>query len=88
MYNPKAKANALAIVGALFYIICAGWVMLSKSSFIVLFSTWTHSVDLSALPSKTPDLMSVLIGFITFTIAVWIAGYLFAIFYNFFEKGK
>ena len=86
MHNPKVTANALAVVGGALYLICAGWVMLTRDGFMGFFSTWTHSIDLAALPAKTPDLGSVIVGLITFTVTAWLTGYAFALAYNYFEK--
>ena len=88
MYNPKAKANALATVGAGLYLICAVWSMVSRDSFVSVVKYWMHGIDLTALPTKIPDVTSVLIGLVTFTIAAWITGYAVALAYNYFEKKK
>lgn len=86
MHNPKATANALALVGAGSYVICAVWVMVARDSFMGVFTTWTHSVNLAALPAKIPDVGSVITGLITFTLAAWVAGYAFAVAYNYYNK--
>lgn len=86
LHNPKATANALAFVGGVSYILCAVWTLLSKASFMRLMSTWVHGIDMSALPQKTPDFGTLILGFITFVIAVWITGYAFAVSYNYFAK--
>ncbi|HJZ24441.1 hypothetical protein A3C24_02995 [Candidatus Roizmanbacteria bacterium RIFCSPHIGHO2_02_FULL_37_24] len=88
MYKPKAKAHAVAVVAAGLYIICAIWSMFATNSFMTIFSYWIHSVDLTALPPRTPDIGSVIIGLITFTGAAWLTGYAFAVAYNYFEKKK
>lgn len=81
-HNPKATANALAIVGGGIYLICAVWTLLARSSFMVVMNTWTHGIELSALPTRTLDLGTLLIGFITFVLAAWISGYAFVVIYN------
>lgn len=86
MDNPKATAHALATIGGLSYIICAAWVMLARDTFMNFFTMWAHSVNLTALPASTPGIGNVVIGFITFTGAAWITGYLFAVTYNYFDK--
>ena len=86
MYNPVAKANALATVGAGLYIIWAVWSMISRDSFMMVFSYWTHTVDLTALPVRTPDIAGVIYGLILFTVAAWLTGYAFAAAYNYFDK--
>lgn len=86
--DPKAMANALAVVGAALYIVCAGWVLISKDSFMGVMNTWAHSIDLGAVPSKVPGFGEVILGLITFTIAAWITGYVFAVAYNYFLGKK
>ena len=88
MHNPKATANALAVVGGVLYIICAIWTMVSKESYLRMMSTWAHSLDMNALPQKTPDFGTLVIGLVTFIIAAWVVGYAFAVCYNYFAKNK
>lgn len=86
VHNPKATANALAVIGGTLYIICAIWTMVSKESYLGLMSTWTHSLDINALPQKTPDFGTLVIGFVTFLITAWVTGYAFSACYNYFAK--
>ena len=84
MHNPKATAHALASVGGLLYIVCALWVVLSPTSFLSLMTLWAHSIDVEALPLKTSDFGGLVLGFITFVVVAWLAGYVFARLYNSF----
>ncbi|OGE44245.1 hypothetical protein A3A45_00435 [Candidatus Daviesbacteria bacterium RIFCSPLOWO2_01_FULL_36_8] len=84
MHNPKATANALAVVGGGLYLICAIWTLFSRSSFMGVMGSWAHSIDVNALPQKTPDFGLLLIGFITFVLVAWVTGYAFAVTYNYF----
>ena len=88
MHNSKATANALASVAGALYIICAAWTMVSKGSFMGIMGSWVHSVDINALPQKNPDFGLLLLGFITFTLAAWVTGYVFAKSYNYFARKK
>ncbi len=85
-HNPKATGNALALVGGVLYLICAAWTLVSRESFMGLIGTWAHGIDFSALPTKTPDLGLLLVGFLTFTLVAWVTGYAFAVAYNYFQK--
>lgn len=87
-HNPKATANALAVVGGGLYLLCAAWSLASRESFVAIFNTWSHTVELSGLPAKQPDFGSVLIGLVTFVIATWLTGYAFAYAYNYFAKSR
>lgn len=85
-HDPKASANALAVVGGALYLICAVWTLGSRGSFMGVMGSWAHSIDMNALPQKTPDFGLLLIGFITFFLAAWVTGYAFAVTYNYFAK--
>ena len=85
-HDPKATANALAVVAGALYLICAVWTLISRSSFMGVMNTWAHGIELSALPAKTLDLGTLLIGFVTFVLAAWVTGYAFAYTYNYFVK--
>lgn len=84
--DPVATAHALAIVSGILYILCALWTVVSRSSFMGVMSTWTHSIDLSRLPSQPPSFGSLVVGFVTFVVVAWLTGYAFAIVYNYFVK--
>lgn len=86
MHKPKATANALAVVGGALYVICAVWTLISRESFMGVMGSWAHSIDMNALPQKTPDFGLLTIGFITFVLAARVTGYAFAVVYNKFAK--
>lgn len=88
MHNPKATANALAVVGGGLYILCAIWTLISRASYLGMMSTWAHSLDMNALPQKAPDFGTLVIGFVTFTLFAWVTGYAFAVCYNYFAQKK
>jgi hypothetical protein len=85
-HDPKATANALAVVGGVLYLICAILTLISTEIYLSIMGTWAHSLDMKALPQKTPDLGTLVIGLITFVLAAWVTGYAFAVCYNYFAK--
>ncbi len=85
-HDPKATANALAVVGGGLYAICAAWVVIARESFMGVMNTWAHGIDLAVLPTKPLDLGTIFLGFVTFVLAAWATGYAFAYFYNSFAK--
>jgi hypothetical protein len=87
-HDPKATANALAVTSGVLYALCAVWTLISKGSYMGLMNTWAHGIDLTALPTKDLDFGTIIIGFITFILAFWITGYIFAYSYNYFVKRK
>ena len=85
-HDPKATANALAVVAGGLYLVCAVWTLISRSSYMGVMNTWAHGIELSALPAKPLDIGTLLIGFVTFVLAAWVTGYAFAYTYNYFVK--
>ena len=82
----QAFANAFAVTIAAVYVICAGWVVVSRSSFMGLAGSWIHGVDMKALPYTAPTAAGLVFGLITAVVASWVAGYIFAWLYNQFSK--
>ena len=82
----QAFANAFAVTIAAVYVICAGWVGVSRSSFMGLTGTWVHGVDMKVLPYTAPTAAGLVFGLITAVVASWVAGYVFAWLYNQFSK--
>lgn len=77
----QALANALAGVTALYYIVCAIWVLISPRSFAFVFQTWIHGIDISQLGLRVGP-ASLIFGFVTLTAAAWVFGYFLAWLYN------
>lgn len=87
--NEKAIANSLAVVGGGYYIICAILALVAPDLYKSIAISWAHGVDLEKVwRTSPPDFGTMLIGFITFTIAAWITGYVFGYVYNYFAKSK
>ena len=82
----QAFANAFAATIAAVYVICAGWVVVSRSSFMGLAGSWIHGVDMKALPYTAPTAAGLVFGLITAVVASWVAGYVFAWLYKQFSK--
>jgi hypothetical protein len=85
-HNPKATANALAIVGGGWYVLCVLWVLVSRNSYMGILGTWFHGVDYNALPSTSLSFGSVVVGLVSFVVFAWVSGYSFAVVYNKFIK--
>ncbi len=86
VHNPIVSANALAATGALFYVGCAFLVSFSRPMYMYLASGWMHGININSLPAATMMGGNILGGFITFTLVSWLAGYVFARFYNWFAS--
>lgn len=85
-HEPKATANALALVGGAWYVLCVLWVIVFKSSYMGIIGSWFHGVDFNALPTTTLTTSSVLTGLVSFVAFAWVSGYFFAVSYNKFLK--
>lgn len=87
--NEKAIAHSLATVSALYYAVCVVLVFVAPDLYKNVVISWAHGVDIARVWRDTsPDSGTLLVGFITFTAAAWLTGYIFAYIYNFFIKSK
>lgn len=84
MLQPKAIANSFAVVGGGLYLVCALWSLMAAESLRAVTNLWAHSVNMADLPLKRPDLADLILGFVTFSIFVWVLGYAVAQTYNYF----
>ena len=82
----QAFANAFAATIAAVYVICAGWVVVSRDSFMGLAGSWIHGVNMKTLPYTVPTAAGLVFGLITATVAAWIGAFIFAWLYNQFSK--
>lgn len=82
----QAFANAFAVLMGIIYIICAGWVLVARNSFMSFFETWVHGINMKTLPYTPPTAGGLIVGFVTAVIAAWATGYLFVWLYNQFAK--
>ena len=87
-HDLKATANAFAVLIGVIYVICAGWVLVSRDAFIAFTNNWIHGINMEALPYTPPTLIGLVIGLVTAVLTAWMAGYLFARLYNYFAKSK
>ncbi|MBI4067284.1 hypothetical protein HY407_02780 [Candidatus Gottesmanbacteria bacterium] len=83
----KATAKTVAVIAAGYYLICALAVYLVPDLYKSIAISWAHGMDVEKVwRGSPPDLFTMIWGFITFTAAGWITGYLFAWVYNYFVK--
>lgn len=73
MLNAKAFANAASVVMAVFYIACVVLSYISPDLLFSLAQSWIHTLNLEAARTTfTPNLGSMLIGFVTAVGLTWI----------------
>ena len=87
--NEKAVANSLAVVGGGYSMICSLLALFAPDLYKNIAISWAHGVDIAKVwRDNPPDFGTLVWGFITFTVAAWMTGYIFAYAYNYFVKGK
>ncbi len=85
----KATAHALAVIAAGYYLICAILALFLPDLYKSIAISWAHGMDVEKVWRQfPPDVGTLLLGCITFTVAAWITGYAFAWIYNYFVERK
>ena len=76
MLNAKAFANAAAAVMAVWIIVCALLAYVAPDLLFTVAQSWTHAMSLEVLRSTfTPNVGSLLLGFITSVGLTWLTTY-------------
>lgn len=79
-----ATANAAAATTAVVYILCRILVAIVPNFMLVVARSWFHTVELQ---TRAPGGMDVfIVGLVSSTVFAWLAGFVFAYFYNMFVK--
>ncbi|MDO8487717.1 MAG: DUF5676 family membrane protein [bacterium] len=75
-------ANTLAVLGAVWYVIC--WLLVSAMPAVYrgVATSWMHGFNLTGLPAASPNVNQSIYGLVTFVAASWLTGYAFASIYN------
>lgn len=79
--NEMALANALGILTAVVYVVCAAMVAVAPDLFKAISASWFHGIDIESLWIGAPRGNFVL-GIVSAVAASWAAGWLFAKIYN------
>jgi len=80
MLNEKAAANAAGVLGAVYYLACYLIASVTPGLYKAVALTWFHMVDFGSLWRDVPRGFG--LGIISFTLASWVTGYVFAMLYN------
>ena len=87
MLNAKAFANATSTVMAVFYIACVVLSYIGSDLLFSLAQSWIHSLNLEAARTTfSPNMGSILFGFITAVGLTWITTYATIVLYNRWAK--
>ncbi len=83
MLNEKAFANATTVIMAVFYIVCVLLSYLAPDLIFSLAKSWMHTVSMESIKTTfSPDLGSLVYGFISATGLTWITTYVTIVLYN------
>lgn len=81
-------ANAVAIVSAVFFLICTALSYISPDLTGVLLQSWFHNFGLSSINPIQLSLNSFTLGLVSFTLVSWVATYITIEVYNRLAKTK
>ena len=81
--KPNVVGLSVAIVTALVYLVCLAFVAIFPLETVATFGNYfVHGIDLSSIAAKDIKLSDSIIGFVIVTLSAYIAGYIFALVYN------
>ncbi|MBI2617768.1 hypothetical protein HYW55_06555 [Candidatus Gottesmanbacteria bacterium] len=85
----KTLSLALAIVSGGYYLLCTLIVSIAPDLYKSVAASWMHGIDAEKVWRQSPsDIGTFVWGFITFTLAAYVTGYIFAFVYNALLKNK
>ena len=83
MLNAKAFANAAATIMAIWVIVCALLSYLVPDLLFAVAQSWMHTINLDVVKTTfSPDLGSILLGFVSATGLTWVTTYALIETYN------
>lgn len=89
MSKPTVLANAVTLVWATAYVVCGIGAMLFNDLYFGIVNTWFHGINVALIRSTTPlTLSSLIMGFITFSIFIWVITFATGSVYNMMAKKK
>ncbi len=81
--SPKLVSLSLAAVSGVWYIICALIFVVAPTSGLNLFSYIFHGIDITQIAQTSVPFTGILIGFVEIILWALLAGWLFAVIYNY-----
>ncbi|MCL4354438.1 DUF5676 family membrane protein [Patescibacteria group bacterium] len=83
MLNAKAFANAVTVVTAVFYILCALVSYAMPDLVFTIANSWIHSLNLNSIRStEILPLGTLVLGLVTISVLTWITTYVTIVLYN------
>ncbi len=81
--NPKLVSLSLAAASGVLYILCALIFAVSPTTGLNLFSYIFHGIDITQIAQTSVSFAGILIGFVEIVLWSLLAGWLFAVIYNY-----
>ncbi len=81
--NPKLVSLSLAAVSGVWYILCALIFVAAPTTGLNLFSYIFHGIDITQIAQTSVSFTSILIGLVEIVLWSLLAGWLFAVIYNY-----
>lgn len=89
MLNAKAFANALTLVTAAFYVVCAALSYIAPDLIFSIARSWMHTVNMEGIRAEfIPDMGTLLFGVISISVVTWVSTYAAIALYNKWAKDK
>ena len=85
-HDPMATGNAAAATTAVVFVACRLLVGVFPNFMFVIGQSWLHGVQLTKMSTWNVPTGTFLFGLISSSLFVWVVGYVFALFYNYFTK--
>ncbi len=85
-FNEKAFANTLAVFVSVVYLFCRLGIALFPQFSMTIARSWFHGFDMERFWAPRAFAEDFILGLVTAAFFSWIAGWLFASFYNYFSK--
>lgn len=82
--NEGAMAKGFGVLGAVYFVACYFVALFTPGLYKAIAATWFHMLDLSSAWKNAPG--GFVLGFVSFTLASWVSGWLLAKAYNSFTK--
>ena len=87
MLNSKAFANAAATVMATWVVTCALLSYLAPDLLFAVAQSWMHTINLNLVKATfSPNLGSIILGFVSAVVLTWVTTYATIELYNRFTK--
>ncbi len=85
-HDPMATGNAAAATTAVVFVACRLLVGVFPGFMFALGQSWLHGVQLTKMSAWNVPSSTFLFGLISSSLFAWVAGYVFALFYNKFVE--